>query len=621
MATSGKQVAPGGGIDAVASLLQLAGGTQTKTNPGDTSALQGVLAQLQGQDFNGQLQSIFQQAAGQIPGLSSRLTNAVGARSGNNGAVAAMLQKLLQQTTLAGQQQVVQQQGQNLSTQAQAASAIANATRGTTSKTGTNLEQAGKVLGGLQLAGKALDSDIGKKGKDLFSSLLSSNDAGSTVTGASEVASPVSDFNFDSAPSYDYSAVADVGQALDGFDFSGGAGAEAAADIPVDESLFGDYFNFADGGLVGRDGKRDGIPYYQRKRMADAGLEDEPQEDQDARARKQAIERANAARKNPKSGKDLDEYDKSSGMVDKKTGIRFADGGQVSINSGGGRRSSAPTFSPDEIVRSMAGNFSSPAVNMSPAVALNPAITGTAVAPSYGPGLGRDVTVADFAPLAQMAMATLMGNIPFFMAKAADTVTQTEAPTTLNSIVNAVNTKNPLAIVQALAKLNKLAEGNSSSGDTGGYNSLGQATGVANGGGFSGFAAALSGEGAFGDSSSTPATEGSYSADGTSIGYGDGSFASGDGSGSGAGYGSGYGSSGFGGGSGAGGTSGAGSGGYGGYGAGAKNGGKIEGPGTGTSDSIPARLSDGEYVISADVVDALGSKFFDSLQSQFHKKA
>ena len=50
----------------------------------------------------------------------------------------------------------------------------------------------------------------------------------------------------------------------------------------------------------------------------------------------------------------------------------------------------------------------------------------------------------------------------------------------------------------------------------------------------------------------------------------------------------------------------------------AANGGPISGPGTGTSDSIPARLSDGEFVMSADVVDALGEDFFNQLQQAFH---
>ena len=43
------------------------------------------------------------------------------------------------------------------------------------------------------------------------------------------------------------------------------------------------------------------------------------------------------------------------------------------------------------------------------------------------------------------------------------------------------------------------------------------------------------------------------------------------------------------------------------------NGGKVRGPGTGTSDSIPARLSAGEYVIPADVVRRIGTDTLDRL--------
>ena len=53
----------------------------------------------------------------------------------------------------------------------------------------------------------------------------------------------------------------------------------------------------------------------------------------------------------------------------------------------------------------------------------------------------------------------------------------------------------------------------------------------------------------------------------------------------------------------------------------AASGGAIEGPGTGISDSIPARLSDGEYVIPADVVRAKGIAFFDKMLKQHHMPA
>lgn len=57
------------------------------------------------------------------------------------------------------------------------------------------------------------------------------------------------------------------------------------------------------------------------------------------------------------------------------------------------------------------------------------------------------------------------------------------------------------------------------------------------------------------------------------------------------------------------------------------DGGQVRGPGSGTSDSVPAfnssngqpiKLSNGEYVISADVVRAKGREFFDKLQDRYH---
>jgi hypothetical protein len=42
-------------------------------------------------------------------------------------------------------------------------------------------------------------------------------------------------------------------------------------------------------------------------------------------------------------------------------------------------------------------------------------------------------------------------------------------------------------------------------------------------------------------------------------------------------------------------------------------GGRVSGPGTGTSDSIPAMLSNGEYVIRASAVQAIGTPMLDSI--------
>jgi hypothetical protein len=46
-------------------------------------------------------------------------------------------------------------------------------------------------------------------------------------------------------------------------------------------------------------------------------------------------------------------------------------------------------------------------------------------------------------------------------------------------------------------------------------------------------------------------------------------------------------------------------------------GGKVVGPGTGTSDSIPIRVSAGEYVIPAKIVQAKGKDFFDALLKKY----
>jgi hypothetical protein len=57
------------------------------------------------------------------------------------------------------------------------------------------------------------------------------------------------------------------------------------------------------------------------------------------------------------------------------------------------------------------------------------------------------------------------------------------------------------------------------------------------------------------------------------------------------------------------------------------SGGKISGPGTGTSDSVqalntsdgtPIKLSNGEYIIPADVVREKGKEFFDNMVQKYH---
>lgn len=225
----------------IAALLQSLGGSKTtqSSNAGDTAALQSVIQQLQGTNYEQLLQSIFAQAGGQIPGLQVAMSNATGARSGGNSATQAALSKLLQQTTLLAQQQIASQQAQNLQTQTQAGSAIANATKGTntTQKSGTNLGQAAQMLAGLQLFSKL--RDMTKDGGALSSLLGNDKTTGvqtSPVTGAAATGM-------------------DLGSLDSGIpDLFAPTELPANFDQPLDMgSLFGDLSGFADQGLTDLD--------------------------------------------------------------------------------------------------------------------------------------------------------------------------------------------------------------------------------------------------------------------------------------------------------------------------------------------------------------------------------
>lgn len=167
MATAGSVQAPQTGVTDVINLINTLGGstgtTTTTQSPADIAGLQALQQQLQGADYNALLQSIFQQAAGAIPGLQSAYGRAVGARTARNAPVQAALNELLKQTTVAAQDKIAQQQLQNQQIQAQAGQAVAQATKGTTQttqeKSGTNLQKAAAMLALLQAATKLSGSN------------------------------------------------------------------------------------------------------------------------------------------------------------------------------------------------------------------------------------------------------------------------------------------------------------------------------------------------------------------------------------------------------------------------------------------------------------------------------
>jgi len=154
----------------LAALVATVGGTRgsqvTTTSPGDITALQQALAGLQSADYNALLQSIFQKAGAEIPGLQAATGRAVGARTYNNSAAQMAMQELLKATTLAAQEKIVAQQLQNQQAQVQAGQAIAQATKGTTQATtekkGLDLGRTAAILALMQGLGKLQGMDFSK---------------------------------------------------------------------------------------------------------------------------------------------------------------------------------------------------------------------------------------------------------------------------------------------------------------------------------------------------------------------------------------------------------------------------------------------------------------------------
>lgn len=187
----------------------LGGGGQVQTvTPTNTAPLQGVLSNLQGVDYNKLLQGIFQQAAGQIPGMQSAYGRAVGARSSGNAPMQAALQELLKATTLEGQKQIATQQNQNLATQATAASSLMGKQQTTAQKS-----QLGQLAGIIGLAQAAKQLGGYKSIQDMFADLTGTVPAQTPAPVRDAVPIPVEQIaapQMSVAPMQPYNLLADI---------------------------------------------------------------------------------------------------------------------------------------------------------------------------------------------------------------------------------------------------------------------------------------------------------------------------------------------------------------------------------------------------------------------------
>lgn len=558
-------------------LQQFLGNKQTTTTSANTSGLQQVLDQQLAssttQGMQDALTELFTQGAQQVPVLTQAMANAVGTRSGNNSGLQLSLNEL--NKTLTGQAAALKMQQQQAA--ANTAAQLANATKSSTTTTGVANGNQAALLG---LGGTALNwadkLGLTDKLKTGIGSLFNSSDLSSAVDAAS---SPLDGFlqlndNFSSAagPSFMDEAASFGSGVLDagsGFLEDAGSFIGDAAGDAVD--WLGSFF--ADGGEVK-------VPPSGSQTTA-----------------------AGAAMQSAGGSPDLfscllDAHDgvikAASGKMkaltdihDRKTGGgKYADGGLVAQdyadggvvrnqNQMGGRTSTAGS--------SRAQNYSgyAPAASAIKPITYSDA-EGKSKASSLTSGFGTTEQNSAMLGGAGMTALGLMG-VPGLALAAIGALTET--PNMQSQIAKQViaqmrGDQNPRSTALAV-EANSLADRMSAAGNP--TDSLEAALGLTN---------------AFGTS---PADSGG----------GDGGMGSGSATGAGTAAGRTNDRGGYGGGSAAGGGD---TGSY-------SNGGEIVGPGTGISDSIPARLSDGEFVLSADVVRAVGLPKLQALQAKYHTPA
>ena len=665
-----------------AALLQLLGGTKTTTSPGDTTALQGTLAGLKGVDYEAMLKAIFQQAGSQIPGLQQALGNAIGARSGGNSAVQAALQKLLAQTSTGAMDQVAKLQAQNFQTQANVGNSIAQATQGTTKKSGTDIGTGATNLAAITAALQAAKA-FGIQ--DLFKGSTSSSPA---ATAPSNVALNTSalptepvNYSLSSAPAFSFDsqfstnnqlsndyAVAPGDYSLPTTDI-GSQGLQAPTDnsSPFDYQLgsydyslapsgdtslgldyqpdytvpdFVDYTQpfeanyslFADGGLVrSRQGKAEGyadggtVRAGGSRRSANPTFTPQTIDQSLARRSADALRTqfkapvpTVPASSRPGSASGINRFSGNGsfgGSPDVSNGVNPGSFGRTvgkigAINTLSGV-TGGPTLGPAVGALGLAGALAGTktkeeALGLVGKTALNIAAPGLGSVAGFvgNPSLANGINIAaSLNPigLGYNALAGLFGiaSIGELVDNIRSEVNPNQMMTAEQEAIGAISRDNPNSA-------DLTSQANSMPGDA-----LGNLMGITDAFGTAPVGAPAD---SFTGFNGLPGPNGPNGFGGSN-GFGDGrGIGGGDSSNAGGGFGGGDSR-------GAGDTDGGSSNGN----AAAANGGLIDGPGTGTSDSIDIKVSDGETVITAEttkaVNEALGENFFLALEEAFNPKA
>lgn len=187
MSTGSKTVPAANSADLAKTIEALLGGGagQKTSTTQNTSALQDVLAQLNGIDPSAQLATLFQQAQAKIPQIAAAKAGS-GSRT-PGGTLDPQMAKLLSQITLAAQQQMSQQQLQKAEIATRAAQGVANgSTQVTQTPQASSMQKLMQAITVAQGAGKMFGVDLGQEGGKKLRELF-----GITSTGLGESVSPI----------------------------------------------------------------------------------------------------------------------------------------------------------------------------------------------------------------------------------------------------------------------------------------------------------------------------------------------------------------------------------------------------------------------------------------------